>query len=130
MTLAEIFSTQYLFNATPSTDNKFMNYQMIVFGLLIVVSIIYLLMKKMDVKIRYRHFYCFLTVGVLGFVYVFARYESLPWLGSRLFLALDLLMLIVWSTINTVWLYKFTKVLEDKKILADRYEKYLPKPKK
>lgn len=129
MSLSEIFSKSYLFAATAPQKNDLFLYEVILFGLLVVVAIVYLLLRKMDSKIRYRHFYNFLTIGVLGYVYLFARYEGLPWLGSRLFLALILLALIVWSLINTIWLFKYNKKLEDKKILADRYEKYLPKPK-
>ena len=130
MTLADIFSSQYLFNPTPPTQNKYMLYQMVVFGAFIAIAIVYLLLKKMDAKIRFRHFYCFLTGGILGYIYIFARYESLPWLGSRIYLVLVMLTLIIWSTINTIWLYRYSAKLEDKKVMEDRYEKYLPKPKK
>lgn len=129
MTFTEIFSKSYLFQAISPQDNQYLLEQMIGFGILIVISIVYLLIKKMDVKVRFRHFYCFLTAGVLGYIYLFARYEGLAWLGSRLFFVLIILMLIVWTIINTAWLVKYSKKLQNKKVLEDRYEKYLPKKK-
>lgn len=130
MTFSEIFSKEYLFSPTPPSENAFFWYQVAFFGLILVVALIILLSKKIDPKIRAKQLYCYLTCGILGFVYLFSRHEKLPWLGSRFFLVLVLVTLIIWITIITIWMAKYTKTLDKEKIIAQRYKKYLPKKKK
>ncbi len=129
MTLEYIFSKQYLFNSTPPAESEFYIYLLIFFGLIFIIGILFLIVKSWDKNIRMRQMYAFTTCGILGLLYIFARYERLPWLGSRLFLALVIVALLVWSTINAIWLASYSKKIENKKILAERYEKYLPKNK-
>lgn len=130
MTLTEIFSKKYLFDAVPPSENSFIWYQLAFFSLLIIIGVIIALSKKIDKKIRIRHLYCYLTCGLLGLIYLFSRYEQLPWLGSRLFLATVLIVLLIWITIITVWMAKYTRTLNKEKILLERYKKYLPQKKK
>lgn len=130
MTISEIFSKQYLFDPVPTSENSYLWYQLAFFSLLLIIGIIITLSKKIDKKIKSRQLYCYLTCGILGLVYLFSRYEQLPWLGSRLFLAVVLLVLLVWITIITVWMTRYTKTLDKEKILSERYKKYLPKKKK
>jgi len=130
MTISEIFSKQYLFDPVPPSENSYLWYQLAFFSLLLIIGIIITLSKKIDKKIKSRQLYCYLTCGILGLVYLFSRYEQLPWLGSRLFLAVVLLVLLVWITIITVWMTRYTKTLDKEKILSERYKKYLPKKKK
>ncbi|OQB06522.1 MAG: hypothetical protein BWY19_00108 [bacterium ADurb.Bin212] len=130
MTISEIFSKQYLFDPVPPSENSYLWYQLAFFSLLLIIGIIITLSKKIDKKIKSRQLYCYLTCGILGLVYLFSRYEQLPWLGSRLFLAVVLLVLLVWTTIITVWMTRYTKTLDKEKILSERYKKYLPKKKK
>ncbi len=130
MNIEEIFSNKYLFNPTPSTTNQYFWYLLIFFSVLVLMAIFLRLMKSWDKKIRAVQSNCFITCGILGLVYLFARHERLPWLASRAFLALDLLVLVIWILIITIWMTKYNKKLDSQKILEDRYKKYLPTKKK
>lgn len=130
MTQAEFFSSKYLFDPTPTNQSNLYWYLIGFFGFLILVSVAIYFIKTWDLAIRMKQFYCFLTIGILGFIYLFARYESLPWLASRFFLVLILVSLFGWIIGILIWMMKYNKKLESKKIMAERYDKYLPKAKK
>jgi len=129
MTLAEIFSRQYLFDPIPSADNKYFWYQLAFFSLLIVGAIVIILLKKIDRKIRLNQFYAYLTCGILGMIYIFARHEKLPWLSSYFYISLVVTTLIIWIIILTIWIFRYSLKLKKQKIYHERYEKYLPKKK-
>jgi len=97
---------------------------------MIVASILMLVSKGLDKKIKSRNFYTFLIPGILGLVYIFCRYEQLPWLGSRFMLATIILAFTIWSLINFIWMIKYLPKIKQKKILQDKYFKYLPRAKK
>jgi len=130
MSFQEIFTSKYLFNPIPPSQTNLFIPLLIFFSALVLLSIAIYFLKGWDLQIRMKQFYCFLTNGILGLIYLFARYESLPWLGSRIFLVLIILTLFIWITIILVWMFKYNRKLESKKILTERYEKYLPRSKK
>ncbi len=130
MSLEELFSQKYLFDSTPSTNNQYFWHLFAFFAALVVIAILIRLIKSWDKKVRVIQSNCFITCGLLGLVYLFARHEGLPWLASRFFLALDLTALFIWILAITIWMAKYNKKLDAKKILDDRYTKYLPQKKK
>ena len=130
MTLEYIFSQKYLFDPVPTQESRLYIPLLIIFSVMIVASLLMLVSKSLDEKIKSRNFYTFLIPGILGLVYIFCRYERLPWLGSRLTLATIILTFIIWSLINFVWMIRYLPKVKQKQILEDRYLKYLPKKKR
>lgn len=130
MKLEEIFTEKYLLTSTPISERYYFWSLLGFFSLLIIIAIAVRLMKGWDIKVRLRQFYCFFTCGLLGLLYIFASYERLAWLGSRLFLALDALTLIVWIVFVVIWMNKYMKKIDNRIIIEERYGKYLPKKKK
>lgn len=84
----------------------------------------------MDKKVKGKQSVSYLTIGILGFIYLGARYEELPWLGSRLFLALIIFSAIIWLTYLTIWGVKYFNKRAKESIIEDKFNKYLPKQKK
>lgn len=130
MTLQHFFSKQYLFDPTPTAESRLYLLLMILFGAMILFSIFLSFQNREVKKITKRYFYAFLTCGILGYVYLFSRYETLPWLGSRFFLSLVGLTALVWITWNSVWLIRFWPKYTKVKKTEEKFEKYLPKPRK
>jgi hypothetical protein len=129
MTLAYIFSKNYLFDPNPTVTSKLYLPLLIIFGLMIVLAIIIYLQKGEVRKIVGRFIVPFLATGVLGLIYLFARYESLVYLSSRFFLFLIVILFVVWDIVLLVKTIKFIpKHLNSKKV-EDKYKKYLPKAK-
>lgn len=129
MTLSYIFSNKFLFDSTPSSESRFYLSFIILFGAILLASFL-IRMMKIDEKIRGRQSVSYLTVGILGFIYLGARFESLPWLGSRLFLALILLTAVIWFSCLTVWGVKYYNKKSKELVVENKFNKYLPKQKK
>lgn len=128
MTLDYIFSNKFLFDPVPSSDSKFYLPLLIIFGILLLASIIVRLVK-MDMVVKKRQSTCYLTLSILGLLYLFARYEGLPWLGSRLFLSLLLLATIIWLTYLSIWGVRYSSKKTKETFKEKKFEKYLPKKK-
>ena len=127
MTLQYIFSKSYLFDPQPPSESQLYWYLIAFFGVLILIAIISLFAKGMDEKIRKKQIYCYLVVGILGFIYLFARHEELIWLGSRLFLSLISVAFLVWVTYILVFMVRYLPKKSTSKKATERFEKYLPK---
>ena len=130
MPLDQLFSKDYLLNPTPTYQSKLYIPLLITFGLLLILAILTRFLKEEYKVIFNKYYYAFLTVSICGFIYLFARYEGLAWLGSRLTLLLIVSVLLLWVVYNTIstilYIPKLKKTLE----VENRYEKYLPKPKR
>jgi len=127
MNFTEFFSTEYLFNSVPDSSSGFTIYFLIFFATLILLAFVTKYLLKSEKKIRDKQFVSFITCGTLGLVYVFSRYESLPWLASRFFLALILLTLIIWLGLITVFTVKHISKKKEQEIVDEKFTKYLPK---
>lgn len=130
MTLKEFFSKEYLLNPVPPQTSKLYVFLLIFFSLLIILAIVSRFGGKENKKLYGRYFYEFLTCGSVGLVYLFARYEGLPWLGSRIFLVIIFSSLFIWTMINVIWVIRFIPTYVKNKASEERYLEYLPKAKK
>lgn len=130
MTLQYIFSQNYLFDPVPTAESRLYILLLALFALCLIGALIVRIPGKLDRKVKNRFFYAMLIPGIAGMIYLFARYETLPWLGSRFILALILLALIVWNLILLVWVIKYIPQLKMKKIEEENFYKYLPKKKR
>ena len=130
MSLQYIFSKSYLFDPAPTPESRLYTPLLIAFSLMVILALLIAWSQNLDKKIKSRNFYTFLAPGILGLLYIFCRYEQLPWLGSRLMLVVIILTFIVWSIVNFIWLIRYLPKQKEQKILQDRYNKYLPRKKK
>jgi len=124
----KLLNTFYLLDATPSADGLYI-YLMVVFGLLIVVAAILFFIKfeKYYRKLQRKLIILFLTVGLVGFILIFLRYEQIPYLSSRLLILLLLLLFAVWLLLIIYYYFRILPV-EIKEILKkENFEKYLPR---
>jgi len=130
MTLTEFFSKAYLFDPYTTRESRLYLPLLILFGFLIVFALLIKFVPKFKFKkLIDRYFTCFLTAGILGFIYLFCRYEELPWLGSRFFLLCILAGLFIWIVINTIWSIRYIPRHKRETKTEERYNKYLPKKK-
>jgi len=101
------------------------------FGLLIILGIAsqLIVMKTKDgLKIKgwRRLFHLFLTVGILGLVYLFFAWQGVTLLASRFWLIILGLVVLVWFGFIAKYLFwdvpKLRRNIEEKR----RFEKYIP----
>lgn len=130
MMFANIFSKSYLFDPNPTVTSKLYLPLLVIFILMIALGIIISLQKAEVKKIIGVFFIPFISTGVLGLIYLFARYESLVYLSSRFFLVLVISTFVIWTLVLLVRTIRFVPKHLDSKKIEDRYKKYLPKAKK
>jgi hypothetical protein len=69
----------------------------------------------------------FTLIGVLGWIYLFATHELLPWLSTRLTLLLIMSVFLLWILFLLGWSAKrVPKMIKEKKT-EEKFSKYLPK---
>ena len=129
MTLAYIFSKNYLFDMTPPSYSRLTIYLLALFAIMILLVVYVKLMPRNLSKIYGKLNPPLLTVGFVGLIYIFARYESLPYFSSRAFLILLALIFLVWGGIVALGISRFMKDYSQKTEIETRYNKYLPKSK-
>ena len=130
MDFKTIFSKNFLFASNLETTNQLTIPLLVIFGLMIVLAVVIAMQKAETKKIVGGFFIPFVSAGVLGLIYLFSRYESLPYFSSRFFLVLTVTMFIIWNTVLLFKAIKFVPKHISHKKVEDRYQKYLPKPKR
>lgn len=130
MTFTDIFKPEYLFDPTPPQQSKLYLSLLIIFSVLVVLAVLSKFAGKEIKKITNRFFYTFLIGGVLGLIYLFSRYEGLPWLGSRFFLMLIVTMIVIWLAVDLITILIYLKVHSSEEENEKKYRQYLPKPKR
>jgi len=135
MNLSKLFNPSYLFNATPG-DFKYMAL-FIAFFLILLVGSFYLesWIKKHPRRQSLTHLLPniggrFRMFGLIGFIFLWVRYENLPYFSMRaLFLAF--LLYIVWVMGRSIYKVRtrFENTLETHTVRKER-NKYLPRKKK
>jgi hypothetical protein len=130
MDFTTIFSKNFLFGSNPSSTNKLTIPLLVIFGVVIVLSIVISLQKAETKKIIGSFFIPLMSTGVLGLIYLFSQYESLPYFSTRFFLMLIIAMFIIWDSVLIVKTAIFVPKHINHKKTEDRYQKYLPKAKR
>lgn len=130
MRLSEIFSKSYLLDPTPAAESSKNVPLLVFFSLLVLFGIIFKLFPAKVRAINNRYFLVFFWPGLAGLLYLFGRYESLPWLGSRLVLFIILFLILGGIIVNTVWALRFIPQYQKETEQEERFARYLPKPKK
>jgi len=126
-----------MFNKNLFFTTEFISYRpaliilLVLFGFLILVASAILLLARGEArKILGVYIAPFYTVGALGYIYLFASYENLPWLDNRFFLFLIMFALLIWILAITIWAGMTWPKQQRKKKIEDKFNQYLPKGKK
>lgn len=129
--LSKIFDPNLVFEATPAPGGLYL-LSLIIYGLLIISAIILGVISRRNPQSIYKKLwrqfiYLMLFTGLLGPVLVFFRWQSIPYLGSRLMVLILWIIAIAWLTqiiIYRIWLLpKEIQKIKEK----EKFEKYLPK---
>jgi len=129
MSLSSFFSTSYLLETPPAYSR--LTVYLLVFFLITLLTVIYIkLMPKDLARIYGRLNPPFMITGFLGLIYLFVRYEELPYFSTRGFLLFILVLFAIWSGLIIWGIPKMIKELNKNQKTEDTYIKYLPKSKK
>lgn len=131
MSFPENFLTsEYLFASTAPTNKNLFLTLLAAFAVMVIISILLSYNKRIHPPLRAKLFNFFLTIGILGVLFSFFRYESIPYVGTRLMMLLLLFAAFIWYLIITI--YSITKMLKEVKLRKNqqRYAQYLPKARR
>lgn len=125
----KFLAKSYIFETTPPVTGLY-QYLVVVFILFILIAFILIVKSKKQAEIwkslSAKIINLLMLGGACGLMFVFFRFEGIPYLGSRLFLFILFLGLIFWA-ITIVWYrYKIIPKKIKKQQKRKNFEKYLP----
>jgi len=127
---SNFFTTEYLFVATAPTNKKLFLVIFAVFVLFIIISVLLNYNRSIHPPLKSRLFNFFLTIGILGVLFSFLRYESIPYVGARFVMLLLFIFAFIWYLAITLYsMAKMPKEVRLKKA-QEKYLQYLPKKKR
>lgn len=125
----------YLFNVNPGSNFQYYGLFMFKFGAFLLISIILIIISFRTANLIYKKLYSkiytfLLTIGAIGFLLLFFRYESVSLLSGRFLLIVLFTVSIIWAIV--IAYYGFKKFPSELSNYNDylRKEKYFPKQKK
>ena len=130
--LSKLFRADYIFEASPVATGLYL-YFLIVFGIFIVLSLIFFILLRRKNKIYHKLYkrasIFFLVIGLIGLLLIFFRFEQIPYLSSRLmFLGLAIVFLLWGGWIGFYIIFTLPK--EKKELFKkQKFIKYLPRHK-
>ncbi len=123
----KLFQKEYLLEINPDANGLY-KYLTIVFGLMIILSVVLFLKKPAEVykKLYGKVISLFLIVGLIGIALIFFRFEAMPYLGSRLMFLVLIFVFLIWLGLIVYYrLIILPKEIKQKKV-KENFEKYLP----
>ncbi|MBI4175402.1 hypothetical protein HY523_02165 [Candidatus Berkelbacteria bacterium] len=134
--LTKLLNSRYLFARRPEPNSELLFTFAILFGLILISSgLLWLYFSRREryepflMRLRIRLVRWSFTTGFVGLLLIFFRWQGIPYLSSRFFL-------LLWLVISTVWFltlitYLLKKFPRERTITQSHQlrEKYLPRAK-
>lgn len=135
LNFVDFFSPSRFFSLRPAIDIRTVYFLLIFFGLLIAIGIVLGVLKsskkisRLQSSVFGRYANMFLTLGIVGEVLVWFRYERVSILSARFWLFIWFVGLIVWLVFILKFQLKKVPEIMEKSKQRREFEKYLPKKK-
>jgi len=129
--ISQITTLEFFFNPTPDPVSVFYLPLGILFGVLVILSVVIALFAKGDYRRMFKPYIMpFSISGIAGLIHLGSRYETLPWLASRFFLVMVFTVFIAWLLGIAIWMAGQVPQWRAEKIAKDKFDRYLPKNKR
>ncbi len=128
MDLSYLHQSSYWLGVNTDLKGKFFIAYLIIFSLLFIIGLAIAIFARGDFrKIAVKYATPLILFSVLGWIYLFAQSELLPWLSVRLVLLLIVAGFLLWIFALLFWSAKHVpKIIKAKKV-EEKFSKYLPK---
>lgn len=134
---SKVFKYDYIFEYIPSWNPRISVINFYIFGGIIFLGIIFVILERTLFKKRY--FWqklslkltplCY-TIGTIGVILIFFRYQAIPFLSSRFLVYILILVTIIWIALITKYFIRnYPSEIKDYNI-KNRIKRYLPKKNK
>ena len=133
--LIKFFNLSYLFDLRPSIYASTVYFLLAVFGALIVLSLLMKIIERKKKsqqflkKLFQKYFSFFLTMGLVGLVLLWFRYENAAVLSARFWLLVWALAFFLWLINIFKYQLKIVPPAREKSEQKKIFQKYLPKKK-
>lgn len=129
----KLLDKKYLFETFPNETGLY-QYLYILFGLMIAGAVASYLLKRKSNNKLIKHLYAqmfgwLLTIGLIGPLLLFFRYQQIAYLGSRIILLVLMLAFVIWGIyiLYIKLIFMPGEIIKQK--AKEKYEKYLPRHK-
>ena len=131
--LKKFLDIRYIFEKTPPPNSGYL-YLTVLFGAFILLAlaawVVYGRRQKtvpVYLKMQGKVFNLFFYLGLVGLFLIFSRWQGIPYLGSRFFMLIELVIFIIWG-ISIIY-FRFLILPKEIKEFEQRkqFEKYLPR---
>lgn len=137
MNLKQFVESAEILKSEPTYNEQFILILTLISALMLAVGIIvWFVMKRISKKIppyqeiRNRISGLLITTGSIGLLLAFFSWQSIPYLSSRVLLLILFIIFAIWLLFILIYIQRnFSRELK-KYEQAERYKKYLPRPKK
>ena len=133
--LVSFFKLERFFNLRPAIQPNTVYFLLAVFGIVILIAIIFKVIQKtikgdtFNKNLLQKYFVAFLTMGLIGEVMVWFRYERVYFLSARFWLLVWLIILIIWLAFILKYQLKIIPKFRTDLQKTKEFNKYLPKKK-
>lgn len=124
-----------LFSLKPAIDITTVYFLGAIFGAFVVAAIVIKLISKikknsgLSAKLANKYFSVFLTMGLIGWLLVWFRFERVYVLSARFMLLLWLISLVVWLFFIFKFQFRIMPKIISQSQKQKEFNKYLPKKK-
>ncbi len=135
MDFSKLTNLYYLIDYRPTISPTTLKAFIVFFSLFVIIAIGIKIAKKYkkyppyEAKLLDKYFNLALTFGLLGLLWSWFRYETVPFLSSRLIFPILIIMALAW--LYPIIRYQLKTIPEVKKKIEAKkiFQKYLPKKK-
>lgn len=130
MDLSYLHKSSYWLGYNADLKGRFFTAYLIIFSLLFIAGLAIVMLTRGDFrKIWLKYATPLILTSILGWMYLLAQREQLPWLSIRLVLLIIVAGFLLWIFTLLFWSARhIPKMIKTKKI-EEKFEKYLPKGK-
>ena len=133
--LTNFFKLERFFSLQPSIALNTVYFLLAIFGAVIIAGIFFKVIQKIgrgdsfSKKLWQKYHLMFLTLGVIGVILTWFRYERVYVLSARFWLLVWLLGLVFWLALILKYQIKNIPPAREKSQRTNDFNKYLPKKK-
>ncbi|MDO8444297.1 MAG: hypothetical protein Q7S80_02235 [bacterium] len=128
MDLNYLHQSSYWLSYNADLKGGFFTAYLIIFSLLFIAGLAITMLTRGDFrKIAIKYATPLILTGILGWIYLLAQREQLPWLSTRLVLLLIVAKFLLWIFILLFWSARHVPKMIKTKKLEEKFNKYLPK---
>lgn len=131
MNLSYLTESSYWLGTNTDLEGNFYIAYLVVFSVLFILAMAIIFFSRGELRrVWTKYSTPLLFSSILGWIYLFAVHEQLPWLSVRLTLLIVTAGPLIWILILLFWSAKQVPKIIKTRQVEEKFKQYLPKVKK